>query len=64
MMRNPIAEVCAELARYRVFIRVDDILDHYSEAAIAAMDTELWRFLENIQASDILMIEAKRKKSE
>lgn len=52
---NHVAEVCAELAMYHVMIGVDEILDHYhSEASIAAMEGQLWRFLEGIQASEIL----------
>jgi hypothetical protein len=51
---NHIAEVCSELALYKVNIRIDDILDHYSQPAIAAMDIELWKFLESMQASEIL----------
>ena len=56
---NRIAEVCAELALYRVMIGIDPILDHYGEHALAAMDKELWKLLTGIQASEILAKEAR-----
>ncbi|AFU57176.1 hypothetical protein Ngar_c02280 [Candidatus Nitrososphaera gargensis Ga9.2] len=59
---NHIAEACAELALYKVMISIDDILDHYSEPALAAMDIELWIFLENMQASGVLTKEAMRRR--
>jgi hypothetical protein len=59
---NHIAEVCAELALYRVFIRVDDILNHYSGVALTVIDEELWRFCERLQASEVLTKEAMRKR--
>ena len=59
---NRVAEACAELALYRVLIRVDDILDHYSEPAVAAMDEQLWKFLDNVQASEILNNEVATRK--
>jgi len=55
---NRIAEACAELALYRVMIGIDTILDHYSEHALTAMDKELWKLLEGVQASEILAREA------
>ena len=52
---NHIAEVCAELALYRVMISIDEILDHYkSEREIDAMDRELAGFLKSLQASPVL----------
>ncbi len=59
---NRIAEACAELALYRVFIRVDDILDHYSGEALAEIDEELWRFCERLQASEVLTKEVMRNR--
>jgi hypothetical protein len=58
---NRIAEACAELALYRVLIRVDGILEYYSEPGLAAMDRELWKLLASMQASEILTKEAIRK---
>ena len=58
---NRIAEACAELALYRVLIRVDGILEYYSEPALTAMDKELWKLLGSVQASEILTKEAIRK---
>ena len=61
---NRIAEACAELAVYRVMINVDEILEHYtSESAIAAMDVELWKFLESVQASEALTKEVRRNRN-
>jgi hypothetical protein len=57
---NRIAEACAELALYRVLIRIDGILEYYSEPALAAMDKELWKLLEGMQTSEILTKEAIR----
>ena len=57
-MNNHIAEACAELAMYRVMIGIDAILDHYSEPALAEMDQQLWKFLEGVQASQLLSKEA------
>ena len=56
---NHIAEVCAELALYRVMIGIDPILDHYSDHALTAMDKELSKLLDGVQASDILTKEAR-----
>jgi hypothetical protein len=58
---NRIAEACAELALYRVLIRVDGILEYYNEPALAGMDKELWKLLGGVQASEILTKEAIRK---
>jgi hypothetical protein len=58
---NRIAEACAELALYRVMIRIDGILEYYSEPALVAMDKELWKFLESVQKSEVLAKEAIRR---
>lgn len=58
-----IAEACAELALYRVFVRVDDILDHYSGVALAEIDEELWRFCERLQASEVLTKAMRKRKA-
>ena len=58
---NRIAEVCAELALYRVMIGVDPLLDHYSDYALGAMDRELWKLLDGVQASEILTKEARTR---
>lgn len=59
---NHIAETCAELALYRVMIGIDPILEHYSETALTAMDSELWNLLEGLQGSEILTKEAIRNR--
>ena len=59
---NRVAEACAELALYRVMVGIDPILEHYSETALTAMDTELWRLLKGLQASEILTKEAMRNR--
>ena len=42
---NRIAEVCAELALYRIMIKVDEILDNYSKdgGAIEEIEAALWK---------------------
>lgn len=61
-MSYRIAETCAELALYRIYINIDSILDHYGGPALAEIDIELCRFCERLQASEVLMKEASRKK--
>ena len=52
---NHVAEVCAELAMYHVMVGIDEILDSYhTEASLAEMEGQLWRFLEGIHASKTL----------
>ena len=59
---NRVAEACAELALYRVMIGIDPILKHYSETALAAMDTELWKLVKGLQTSEILTKESMRNR--
>jgi len=50
-----IAETCAELALYRIMIKVDEILKHYTtDAARGEMEVLLWKLLESVQASEVL----------
>jgi len=49
---NRIAEVCAELALYRIMINIDEILQHYShDGAIAEIEAALWNLLHGLQTS-------------
>lgn len=47
--------ICAELARYRVFIVIDEILDyHTTDIAQKEIEAALWQFLQTLQASPVL----------
>ena len=60
-MNNHIAEICAELAPYRVLIAIDEILDHYTtDAALEEMEGALSNLLQDVQASEIITKEAHR----
>ena len=50
-MTNRIPEVSAEPALYRVMIRVDEILEHYSSVAILEIEAALWKLLHELQKS-------------
>ena len=52
---NRIAEICAELAPYRVTIAIDEMLEYYTtDVAINEMETVLSNLLKNVRASEIL----------
>jgi len=59
---NHIPEVCAELALYRIMIKIDEILDHYSKDGGAAEQIEaaLWKLLHELQISPLVTKEARR----
>ena len=57
-MINRIAEVSAELALYRVLIKVDQILEHYSNEAITEIEAALWKLLHELQRSVLVAKEA------
>ena len=57
---NRVAEVSAELALYRIMIRIDEILAHYSEQAIVEIEAALWKLLQEIQNSLYATREANR----
>ena len=57
---NRVAEVCAELALYRVMIGIDEIVDHYSTEATIEMEACLWTMLHDMQRSDYISKEAGR----
>lgn len=60
-MNNQIAEICAELAMYRVMIAIDEILDHYTtDGSLREMEAKLTNFLQSLQASENLTMEANR----
>lgn len=63
-MSYRIAETCAELALYRIYINIDAILNHYDELGLAEIDTELCRFCERLQASEVLIKEANLAKKD
>ena len=46
---NRVAEVCAELALYRIMVNIDQILSHYSTEAIVEIEAALWKLLHEIQ---------------
>ncbi|HEX7031991.1 MAG TPA: hypothetical protein VF172_03225 [Nitrososphaera sp.] len=51
---NRIAEVAAELALYRVMIRIDEILEHYTGDAILEIEAAFWKLLHELQTSAIV----------
>jgi hypothetical protein len=58
---NHIAEICAELAPYRILIAIDEILEHYTtEVSLREMEAVLSKLLQSVQASEILTQEASR----
>ena len=57
---NRIAEVSAELALYRILIRIDEIVEHYSAQAIVEIEAGLWKLLHEMQKSLYLIREASR----
>jgi hypothetical protein len=57
---NQIPEVCAELAIYRIIIRIDDILKFYTcDHALAEIEAGLLKLLQNFQASETLTSKVK-----
>ena len=63
-MNNRVAEVCAELALYRIMIKIDEILDHYSKddggGATQEIEAALWKLLHEVQTLPLVMKEARR----
>lgn len=57
---NRVAEVSAELALYRVMIRIDEIVGHYTQNAIAEIEAALWKLLHELQMSAYTVREAGR----
>jgi hypothetical protein len=57
---NRIAEVSAELALYRILIRIDEIVEHYSNEAIMEIEAALWKLLREMQVSPYVAKEANR----
>jgi len=56
---NRIAEVCAELALYRIMVNIDQILTHYSKnGASAQIEAALWKLLHEIQRLPLVTKEA------
>jgi hypothetical protein len=54
-MNNHIAEICAELAPYRVMIAIDEILDYYTtDAALNDIEGALSNLLQNLRTSEVL----------
>jgi hypothetical protein len=59
-MVNHIAEICAELVRYRVFILIDEILDHHTtDLARKEIEVALWQLLQTLETSKHLTIAAR-----
>jgi hypothetical protein len=52
---NHIAQVCTELASYRILIAIDVILEHYTTGvSLREMEAVLPKLLQSVQASNIL----------
>lgn len=58
---NHIVELCAELARYGVMIKVDSLLEHHpTKILLKEIERVLWDFLHMLLSSDALTANANR----